>query len=99
MTLRSDNTDREPDIVLEVLQRVRFTFPALTEALAQQIEAHIKAEFGGRRVRILKRKKHPSAEQREAIVRDALNPTASDQEITQRHGIHRATMYRMLKRG
>jgi transposase len=99
LTQRGDDTDREPDIVLEVLQRVRVTLPALTEALAQEIEAHIKAEYGGRRVRIPKRKKHATAEQREAILKDALNPSASDEEITQRHGIHRATMYRMLKRG
>ena len=99
MKLRSDNTDREPDIVLELLQDMRAFFPDITDEIAQQIEADLKARHGGRRVRINKRGKYLTDEQREAMVKDALNPTVSDEEITQRHGIHRATMYRMLKRG
>jgi transposase len=49
-------------------------------------------------VRIPKRKKHPNQEQRKAIFKEAMG-SASDAEITERHGIHRATLYRMLKRG
>jgi len=90
--------DREPDIVLVVLQRVRAAAPTFTEAQAQEIEAALRAEYGGMRVRIPKRKKHPSPSERQAIMREALGP-ATDEEITQRHGIHRATLYRMLKRG
>jgi hypothetical protein len=96
---RDDSTaEREPDIVLVVLQRARAANPALTEAQAQQVEADIRAEFGGLRVRIPKRKKHPSAEERKAIFNEAMS-SATDEEITERHGIHRATLYRMIKRG
>jgi len=91
------STEREPDIVLVVLQRARAANPALTEAQAQQVEADIRAEFGGLRVRIPKRKKHPSAEERKAIFSDAMS-SASDDEITRRHGISRRTLYNYIKK-
>ena len=72
--------------------------PALTEAQALQVEADVRAEFGGLRVRIPKRKKHSTTEERRVILAEAMGH-ASDEEITQRHGIHRSTLYRMLKRG
>lgn len=90
--------DPEPDILQVVLLRVRAATPLLTDEQARQIEDAVRAELGGLRVRIPKRKKHPSREQRQAIFTEAMG-TATDAEITERHGIHRATLYRMLKRG
>jgi len=94
----SRGLDPEPDLLLVVIQRVRAMVPQLTDAQAQQVEAEARAELGGLRARIPKRGKHPSAEQRKAIFNEAMG-TATDAEITERHGIHRATLYRMLKRG
>jgi DNA invertase Pin-like site-specific DNA recombinase len=90
--------DPEPDILQVVLLRVRAAAPLLTDEQARQIEDAVRAELGGLRVRIPKRKKHPNQEQRKAIFKEAMG-SASDAEITERHGIHRATLYRMLKRG
>lgn len=100
MTHRHDaNADREPDIVLVVLQRARAANPALTEAQAQQVEAEVRAEFGGLRVRIPKRKKHPSPEQRRAVFDEAIGSAESDEAITSRHGISRRSLYRYMKKG
>lgn len=88
----------EPDIVLVVLQRVLAQVPDIGEAVIRQVEAEVRAEFGGLRVRIPKRKKHLTADQRAAVVRDAMTP-ASDAEVTGRHGISRASLYRYVKRG
>jgi DNA invertase Pin-like site-specific DNA recombinase len=90
--------DPEPDILQVVLLRVRAAAPALTDAQAQQIEESVRAELGGLRGRIPKRKKHPTPEQRQAIFQAAMG-NATDTEITQSHGIGRATLYRYIKRG
>lgn len=98
MTWSTTDDQVEPDIVLVVLQRVRAQVPGIEEAVIRQVEAEVRAEFGGLRVRIPKRKKHPTAAQRAAVLHDAMTP-ASDSEITGRHGISRASLYRYLKRG
>lgn len=98
MTLDPSHDQAEPDIVLVVLQRVRAQVPGLADEVIRQIEADVRAQYGGLRVRIPKRGKHPSATQRAAVLRDALTP-ASDSEITGRHGISRASLYRYVKRG
>lgn len=98
MTSHSSDTDATgPDIVLEVLQRVRAVSAALTDEQANQIEADVRAEYGGMRVRIPKRKKHPTAEQRSAVYRDALT-SMPDKDIQAEHGISRASLYRYVKR-
>lgn len=88
----------EPDIVQVVLQRVRAIAPSLSKEAAQQIEAEVRAQYGGLRVRIPKRKKHLSPEQRAAAFRDGLSDAPTD-EVAARHGIDRATLYRLMKRG
>ena len=65
----------------------------------EAIEAEARAELGGQRVRIAKRRKHLTDEQRASIAREAIDTSASDQELVQRHGIGRATLYRYIKRG
>lgn len=88
----------EPDIVQEVLQRVLAVSPSLSLEAARQIEAEVRAEFGGLRVRIPKRKKHLTAAQRAAAFRDGLSD-APTEEVAARQGISRATLYRLMKRG
>lgn len=88
----------EPDIVLVVLQRVQAQAPAVTDEVLRLVESEVRAEYGGLRVRIPKRKKHLTAQQREAVRVDAMTP-ASDAEITRAHGISRASLYRYVKHG
>lgn len=95
----SRHLDPEPDLLLVVIQRVRAKVPALSDEQARAIEAEARAELGGLRVRIAKRRKHPTGEQRAAITREALDSAASDDELVEKHGIHRATLYRYIKRG
>lgn len=94
----SRGLDPEPDILQVVLLRVRAAAPVITDEQAQQIEDAVRAELGGLRARIPKRKKHPSAVQRQAIFREAMS-VASDSEITERHGISRRSLYRYVKLG
>lgn len=90
--------DREPDIVLEILQRVRVAVPALSDDQVRVIEESIRHDFGGMRLRVAKRKKHPSPEKRREIFAQALTDKPTE-EITSGNGIHRSTLYRLLKRG
>ncbi len=94
------NTDPEPDIVLEILQRVQAAVPAqhFTADLARQIEVDVRAQYGGLRVRIPKRKKHLTPEARQEVYRQGLSEMPT-QHVTSDAGIHRATLYRLMKRG
>jgi DNA invertase Pin-like site-specific DNA recombinase len=94
----SDTADREPDIVLVILERVRRTLPGITDDQVRQIEESVRAEYGGLRFRVPKRKKHPTREQRQRVFEQALTD-APDDEITKANGISRRTLYRYLKRG
>ncbi|MFZ4623268.1 MAG: hypothetical protein ACOYNF_03425 [Rhodoferax sp.] len=98
---RTDNTDPEPDIVLAILSMMASLTPDLTPEISNQIEQAIKDSYGGQRFRIAKTKKHPTPEQRQKIIHDALAPelasTPTDR-IAESNGIHRATLYRYLKR-
>lgn len=84
--------------MLEVLQRVRALVPGLSAEVTRQVEAEVRAEYGGLRVRIPKRKKHMSAEERGAVYEQGLG-AAPTPEIVGNAGIHRATLYRLMKRG
>jgi hypothetical protein len=92
--------DPEPDLLLVVIQLVRSQVPALTEEQVQTIEAQARAQVGGLRVRIPKRRKHLTEEQRAAIAREALtNTQSSDQELASRNKISRRSLIRYVKRG
>jgi hypothetical protein len=98
--LQPRQLDPEPDLLLVVIAHVRQAAPQVTDEQAQAIEASAREALGGLRVRIAKRRKHPTPAQRSAIAAEATtNPTATDAELTQRHGVSRATLYRYIKRG
>jgi len=95
---RHDDAGAEPDIVITILERVRLRAPAaLSPDVEAQIEREIRAEYGGLRVRIPKRGKHLTEQQREHAYRLGLG-SASNQEVQQAAGISRATLYRLMKR-
>lgn len=91
--------DPEPDLLQVVIQRLRAKVPQLTDEQAQAIDAEARAELGGLRVRIAKRRKHLTDEQRAAIAREALSSSdASDEDLAARHGISRRSLIRYVKR-
>jgi len=89
--------EEDPDIVVVILRQVVQMAPEFSAALARQIEHDVKAEFGGRRVYVPKDKKRLSTQQREQLHQD-LRSNMTDHQITSKWGMHRATMYRSLKR-
>lgn len=90
--------DLEPDIVSIMLQRVIAMAPGFSAALASQIEQQLRAEYGGKRLHINKRGKRLTPEQRQAVFQDGLS-SMSTTEITEKHKISRATLYRQMKKG
>jgi DNA invertase Pin-like site-specific DNA recombinase len=88
--------EEDPDIVQVIIQACQSS--GLDAAAAHEIELRIRAQYGGLRVRIPKRKKHPTRQERELVVADGVT-NMSNEEIMGKHGISRATLYRMMKRG
>ena len=91
MTIESDADIVE--IILKMAQE-----HGLDADAAHQIEQLVRAEHGGCRVRIPNKKKHLSAEQRQQIYQAGLSD-APTEEIVRSAGIHRSTLYRLMKRG
>ena len=87
----------DPDLLQLVLDRVTLMAPGFTEALARQVEDEIRAEYGGQRVSLPKRGKRITPERRAAIFKDGLTQMPTE-EITSKHNISRATLYRLMKR-
>jgi DNA invertase Pin-like site-specific DNA recombinase len=88
--------EEDPDIVQVIILACRQS--GLDAAAAHEIELRIRAQYGGLRVRIPKRKKHPTSQERELVLADGIT-NMSNEEIMGKHGISRATLYRMMKRG
>lgn len=93
------NTDPEPDIVLVVLQRLRHYLPdTVAPELLTQIEGEIKTQYGGQRVRIPKRRKWMTPQERAHVYTQGLT-NATDQQIQADNGISRRTLYNVMKTG
>lgn len=90
------NTDPDPDILEVIILACKAV--GLDTAAAHEIEGRIRAEYGGLRVRIPKRKKHPTAHERTQIIADGVSNMTTD-AISAKHGISRATIYRLMKKG
>lgn len=91
MTIESD-----ADIVELILRMAQEH--GLDADAAYKIEQLVRSEHGGCRVRIPKRKKHLSPEQRDQLYRDGLS-SMSTTEIIEKYQIDRSTLYRHMKRG
>lgn len=91
MTIESDADIVE--IILKMAQE-----HGLDADAAHKIEQLVRAEHGGHRVRIPKKKKHLTPEQRQQVYQAGLSD-APTEEIVRSVGIHRSTLYRLMKRG
>lgn len=96
---RPENTDREVDIVLLILEVVAST-TTLAPEQARDIEQAVRAKYGGLRARIAKRKQHPSPEQRAKVINDfvAKSTDIPPEQVADSNGISRRTLYRYLNR-
>jgi DNA invertase Pin-like site-specific DNA recombinase len=90
------NIDPDPDIVEVIIRACKER--GLDPAAALEIETHIRTEYGGLRVRIPKRKKNLTAHERSLIIADGVS-SMSTSEITAKHSISRASLYRLMKKG
>jgi hypothetical protein len=90
------NLDPDPDIVSVILQACEEL--GLPTEVAREVEAKVRSDYGGLRVRIPKRKKHPSERQRAKAFEDGLSGMSTE-EVTAKHGISRSTLYRLMKTG
>lgn len=88
----------EPDIVQVVLQRVSARAPGLSEEIVRQVDSEVRSLYGGMRVRIPKRGKFLSPEQRQAAYRDALTNMPTN-DLLRKHKISLATLKRLVKKG
>lgn len=90
------------DIVHELIERAKariaekFGLPDEVADILGLVENEVKRDYGGERVTIARPSDRP-ADLPERVTRDYLN-NLDTQDITSRHGISRATMYRYLKR-
>jgi Mor family transcriptional regulator len=88
----------DPDVVAYTLQMVISMAPGFSATLAKQIEDQVKSEYGGRRLFLPKGAKRLTPEQRADVYQDGLTTMPTD-AIVEKHQIHRATLYRIMKQG
>lgn len=93
-----DNLDADPDVIAYTLQVARALLPAISDAQAKQIEDDVKGKYGGRRFYIPKGAKRLTPQQRAALYKDGLTATPTE-AIVEKHGVSRATIYRLMKDG
>lgn len=96
--------DEDPDIVVAMLREV-LDLKLVTPAQAADIERRLKERYGDRRIRVKKKLQFSDArsngvglsdELRVQVYRDGLT-SMSNEEITRKHGVSRATVYRWMK--
>lgn len=93
-----DFTHLEPDLVTILLQKVIAMAPGFSAALAAQVEAQVRDEFGGQRLYIPKGRKRLTDQQRQAVFEDGKS-SMENIEITKKHKISKVTLYKIMKEG
>ncbi len=92
------SNDQEPDIVAVILEMVTALSPEFSHAIAHEIEQHVRKTYGGRRLFVPKTVKRMTNAERHAVFEDSLG-NMSATEITKKHKISRATLYRIRQNG
>jgi hypothetical protein len=95
------------DVIWRTLELAMQSCPSLSHETARAIESAARAEFCGTRVWIAEQAFHPERsagrkpvprEVADALYRDAMS-NVSTADLVKRHGVSRATIYRLMKRG
>lgn len=96
---QDSEADDDADIVREILRQVAQVAPQCGPDVMRRIELDVRQRFGGRRWFVAKGKQtRLTPEQRRIAYEDGLSG-ASTQEVAKKHGVDRATLYRLMKRG
>lgn len=88
----------EPDILAELLLRVAAMLPGFPPEVLARVEEALRTDYGGLKVRIPKRRKWLTPEQRDALYKDGLSAMSS-KEIVTKHKISLRTLERQMKKG
>jgi DNA invertase Pin-like site-specific DNA recombinase len=98
--------DEDPDIVIAMIREVLDLGLGLTTEQAATIERRLKERYGDRRIRVKKKLQFSESRSngvglpdsvRAQVYRDGLT-NMSNEEITRKHGVSRATIYRWMKK-
>lgn len=84
----------DPDIVEIILRACQEG--GLSADTAHLIDRMVRTQYGGMRVRIPKKKKHLTAEERALAFQDGASGMPT-QEVLKKHKISLATLYRLMK--
>jgi Mor family transcriptional regulator len=84
------------DVLSFVLHEVMRQHPSYTEVQARQLLPKLHEALGGDSYYVAKTAPSLQEEKREALLRDAAS-SASPRELQARHGVSRATLYRLRK--
>jgi len=86
------------DLIRDIIERLMSSDASITEELALKVEAEVRRDWYGTQYEVAKSSPRLRAAKEQAIVADALQPELTTSEIASRHGVSRATFYRLLKR-
>lgn len=90
----------DPDIVRVILERVAILVPEGDRAKLGELEQQVRTEYGGLRVRIPKRGKYLSDQDKRRLVQEAMNsPAETNESLAKKSGVSRRTWYYMIKQG
>ena len=97
--VNSDQHQEDPDIVRVIIDRVSALVPEDQRQQLTDVEAQVRIQYGGLRVRILKRKKYMTPQQRQEISNRAMqDTTSSNKQLIQEAGISRRHWYEIIKK-
>lgn len=88
--------EEDPDIVLAMIREVLDLGLGITTEQAAAIERRLKERYGDRVIRVKKSHVLTPDPRRARVYQDGLT-SMSNTEITKKHGISRATLYRWMK--
>lgn len=84
--------------MLDILTRVGALLPDFSADLRAIVEAQVRAEYGGTRPYIQRRGRRLTPQEQAVVCAEGVTNKPTE-DIVRDHGIHRATLYRLLKRG
>ena len=93
----ADLPQEDADILALLIAAVRARAQEVSGEVLQEIEANLRADYGGRRHFLPKRRKRMDVQERRAVYQAGLGK-ANTETITSAANIHRATLYRLMKR-